>query len=66
MFGDSERNFREHCGQDCFLTLEKCIERFIDYRGKTPTKANSGVPLTAKIIENGGIPHPDEIHYREF
>ncbi|MBE8993404.1 restriction endonuclease subunit S [Microcystis aeruginosa] len=66
MFGDSERNFREHCGQDCFLPLEKCIERFIDYRGKTPTKANSGVPLiTAKIIKNGRIQPPNEFIARE-
>jgi type I restriction enzyme S subunit len=66
MFGDSERNFREHCEQDCFLPLEKCIERFIDYRGKTPTKANSGVPLiTAKIIKNGRIQPPNEFIARE-
>jgi type I restriction enzyme S subunit len=66
MFGDSERNFREHYGQDCFLPLEKCIERFIDYRGKTPTKANSGVPLiTAKIIKNGRIQPPNEFIARE-
>ncbi|NCR40365.1 MAG: hypothetical protein GPJ21_11140 [Microcystis aeruginosa W13-11] len=66
MFGDSERNFREHYGQDCFLPLEKCIERFIDYRGKTPTKGNSGVPLiTAKIIKNGRIQPPNEFIARE-
>ena len=34
---------------------------FIDYRGKTPTKTTSGVPLiTAKIIKNGTILRPQE------
>ena len=34
---------------------------FIDYRGKTPTKTKSGVPLvTAKIIKNGVIMAPQE------
>ena len=34
---------------------------FIDYRGKTPPKTTSGVPLiTAKIIKNGTILSPQE------
>ena len=34
---------------------------FIDYRGKTPPKTTSGVPLiTAKIIKNGTILRPQE------
>lgn len=34
---------------------------FIDYRGKTPIKTKSGVPLvTAKIIKNGRIMKPQE------
>lgn len=34
---------------------------FIDYRGKTPTKVTSGVPLiTAKIVKNGSIEEPFE------
>lgn len=36
--------------------LEDCMEAIIDYRGKTPTKTESGIPLiTAKIIKNGAI-----------
>lgn len=36
--------------------LEDIIEKFIDYRGKTPKKTNSGVPLiTAKIVKNGRV-----------
>jgi type I restriction enzyme S subunit len=37
------------------------IADFIDYRGKTPTKTTSGVPLiTAKIVKNGTIQEPTE------
>jgi type I restriction enzyme S subunit len=33
----------------------------IDYRGKTPQKTSSGVPLiTAKVVKNGRIEQPDE------
>ncbi|RTZ65522.1 MAG: restriction endonuclease subunit S, partial [Aquificaceae bacterium] len=36
--------------------LEDCMDAIIDYRGKTPKKTNSGIPLiTAKIIKNGSI-----------
>lgn len=36
--------------------LGECMDAIIDYRGKTPKKAASGVPLvTAKIIKNGTI-----------
>ena len=35
--------------------------RFIDYRGKTPTKTSFGIPLvTAKIVKNGIIGKPSE------
>ncbi len=38
------------------LPLEKCMEAIIDYRGKTPKKTSSGIPLiTAKIIKGGSI-----------
>ncbi|MCG8018638.1 MAG: restriction endonuclease subunit S, partial [Candidatus Thiodiazotropha sp. 'RUGA'] len=38
------------------LPLEDCMEAIIDYRGKTPKKTTSGVPLiTAKIIKGGSI-----------
>lgn len=34
---------------------------FIDYRGKTPPKTTSGIPLvTAKIVKNGMIQEPQE------
>ncbi|MBD3374766.1 restriction endonuclease subunit S [candidate division KSB1 bacterium] len=36
--------------------LEDCMAAIIDYRGKTPKKTKSGIPLiTAKIIKNGAI-----------
>lgn len=43
------------------LPLEQCLETLIDYRGKTPTKVSSGIPLiTAKVVKNGRIETPDE------
>ena len=37
------------------------LDTLIDYRGKTPKKTSSGVPLiTAKIIKNGRIETPTE------
>ena len=36
--------------------LEEVVEYFIDYRGKTPNKTTSGIPLvTAKIVKNGAL-----------
>lgn len=36
--------------------LEDCMDAIIDYRGKTPTKTDCGIPLiTAKIIKKGRI-----------
>lgn len=41
--------------------LEDVINKFIDYRGKTPTKTTKGVPLvTAKIVKNGRLIEPTE------
>lgn len=41
--------------------LEDALSALIDYRGKTPVKTASGVPLiTAKIIKNGRIERPTE------
>lgn len=41
--------------------LGDVAEKFIDYRGKTPQKSESGVPLvTAKIVKNGKILEPNE------
>jgi len=43
------------------LPLEKCAGAIIDYRGKTPRKSSSGIPLiTAKIVKNGRILEPEE------
>ncbi|OYQ85899.1 restriction endonuclease subunit S [Wohlfahrtiimonas chitiniclastica] len=41
--------------------LDEVVEHFIDYRGKTPNKTDSGIPLiTAKIVKNGGLLAPFE------
>lgn len=41
--------------------LEDCMEAIIDYRGKTPKKTTSGIPLiTAKIIKNGRVQEVNE------
>ena len=44
-----------------FAPLEECLEALIDYRGKTPVKTSSGIPLiTAKVIKGGRIETPTE------
>jgi len=41
--------------------LEECVSAIIDYRGKSPRKTTSGVPLiTAKIVKRGRIETPTE------
>ena len=41
--------------------LEDCMAAIIDYRGKTPRKTSSGIPLiTAKVVKGGRIERPDE------
>ncbi|MFC1478746.1 restriction endonuclease subunit S [Candidatus Margulisiibacteriota bacterium] len=46
--------------------LEDVIDKFIDYRGKTPKKTDSGVPLvTAKIVKSGRILEPNEFIARK-
>lgn len=46
--------------------LKEVVENFIDYRGKTPTKTESGVPLiTAKIVKDGRILEPNEFIAKE-
>lgn len=41
--------------------LEEVISDFIDYRGKTPPKVSSGIPLiTAKVVKGGTINEPNE------
>jgi type I restriction enzyme S subunit len=43
------------------LPLEDCMDAIIDYRGKTPDKKTSGIPLvTARVVKNGRIETPDE------
>ena len=43
------------------IPLEESIEKLIDYRGKTPEKTVSGIPLiTAKIVKDGKINTPQE------
>ncbi|MEM6552946.1 MAG: restriction endonuclease subunit S [Planctomycetota bacterium] len=43
------------------LPLEDCMSAIIDYRGKTPRKTQSGIPLiTAKIVKGGRIEEPTE------
>ncbi len=43
------------------LPLEDCLDALIDYRGKTPEKTDSGIPLiTAKVIKSGRIEKPTE------
>ena len=42
--------------------LEEVIDTFIDYRGKTPNKGDSGIPLvTAKVIKAGKILTPTDL-----
>jgi type I restriction enzyme S subunit len=41
--------------------LENCLDALIDYRGKTPEKTETGIPLiTAKFIKGGRIETPTE------
>ena len=43
------------------LPLEDCMASIIDYRGKSPQKTASGIPLiTAKIVKGGRIDKPEE------
>lgn len=43
------------------LPLEDCLDALIDYRGITPEKTASGIPLiTAKVIKDGRIDTPTE------
>ncbi len=43
-------------------SVEDSMKAIIDYRGKTPRKTPSGVPLiTAKIVKDGRIMPPGEI-----
>jgi type I restriction enzyme S subunit len=50
------------------LPLEDCMAAIIDYRGKTPRKTTSGIPLvTAKVVKAGRVEKPNEfIHPNEY
>lgn len=48
------------------LPLEDCLDALIDYRGKTPKKTDSGIPLvTAKVVKGGRIETPNEFIARD-
>lgn len=41
--------------------LEDCLDALIDYRGKSPTKSDSGIPvLSAKVVKTTGLLRPIE------
>ncbi|MCT4372562.1 restriction endonuclease subunit S [Yangia mangrovi] len=41
--------------------FEDCIDRLIDYRGKSPQKSDSGIPvLSAKVVKTEGLVRPIE------
>lgn len=43
------------------LPLEECLAALIDYRGKSPTKSPTGIPvISAKVVKDGRIIHPVE------
>lgn len=42
-------------------SVEDAMEEIIDYRGKSPTKTESGIPLiTARVIKDGELLEPNE------
>jgi type I restriction enzyme, S subunit len=50
-------------------TLEDCVDKFIDYRGKSPNKTDNGILLiTAKTVRNGYLDFsdPEYISVGEF
>src|SRR5262245_41274264 len=43
------------------MPLEDGLERLIDYRGKSPPKSATGIPvISAKVVKNGRIVQPVE------
>ncbi|MDZ4099566.1 MAG: restriction endonuclease subunit S, partial [Methylophilaceae bacterium] len=41
--------------------LDQCLESLIDYRGKSPTKSRTGIPvLSAKVVKTTGLLRPIE------
>lgn len=42
-------------------SLDNCLEALLDYRGKSPTKSESGIPvLSAKVVKTAGLLRPIE------
>jgi len=47
--------------ESTLCSLEDCLDVLLDYRGKTPKKTISGIPLvTAKVVKAGRIETPTE------
>ena len=56
-----ERRVPGVAGEWIYWRLEDCMAAIIDYRGKTPRKTSSGIPLiTAKVVKGGRIKTPTE------
>jgi type I restriction enzyme S subunit len=50
-----------------WFTIEECMDTIIDYRGKTPPKTPSGIPLiTAKIVGDAKLMEPNEFIAPDF
>lgn len=50
----AEEFFGEIPSSWTFVTLDDCVDKFLDYRGKTPPKADQGIPyISAANIKNG-------------
>ncbi len=42
-------------------SIDDCMSAILDYRGKSPHKTTTGIPLvTAKVVRNGRLLRPDE------
>ena len=41
--------------------LEDCLDALLDYRGKSPTKSEWGIPvLSARVVKTAGLLRPIE------
>ncbi|MCB8929380.1 MAG: restriction endonuclease subunit S [Ardenticatenaceae bacterium] len=58
MFGDQDVEM---------VPISEAMAAIIDYRGKTPPKTESGIPLvTAKVVKDGFIEEPNEFIAEDF
>jgi type I restriction enzyme S subunit len=65
---DNHANHENHGSDNGWkeCILESVIDKFIDYRGKTPKKTHFGIPLlTAKIVKSGRLLEPNEFIAKE-